>query len=120
VGEGASGAGHAGRSITARARAELENRHLGALSPSRAAPRTLWDAFPSGAVPATAVSDGPAWLVPGFSKASPSATGAGLQVPEQQGPWHKMCSQMCLGSVLRALEATWGCLVAGLDAAAIQ
>jgi len=66
------------------------------------------------------VSDGPAWLVPGFSKASPSATGAGLQVPEQQGPWHKMCSQMCLGSVLRALEATWGCLVAGLDAAAIQ
>lgn len=124
-----------GGSITPRARAELEKGCSGALSPSRAAPRTSWDAFPSRAAPATAVSYSPVRLVEeprqicclgsprhphqplALGYTSQSEGGLGTRCVSR---CHVSGQLFCLGSVLWALEAAWGCSVAGLDAGAIQ
>lgn len=91
--------------------------------------------FPSGAVPATAMSDGLVRLAeepqqicclgsprhphqplaPGCESQSNKSLGT-RRVPR----CHVSGQLFCLGSVLWALEAVWGCSVAGLDAGAIQ
>lgn len=119
-----------GGSVAPRASTELEERHLGALSPSDAAPRTSGDAFPSRAAPATAMSDIPVWLMGELQQIyclgsprhphphQPPAPGCKSQSNKGVGtrcvPRCHISRQLyCLGLVLRAIEAAWGVQLQG-------